>query len=108
MQLSKGTDMTKKYGKSHAGDEDLQLPLKFCVHRNGKIYQLCVSDKDCLQDWFDLRSKCKWFVLVAIQAINVICVEVMKMDVKQVVAKRTRSYHAGWGGHHSSQQGYHS
>ena len=37
------------------------------------------------------------FVLVAMQAIDVICAEVMKMDVKQVIAKRIRSYHAGWG-----------
>ena len=81
----------------HAGDEDLQMPLKFHVHRNGKIYLFCERDKDCLQDWYDLRSKCKWFMLVAMQAIDVICTEVMKMDVKQLVAKRTRCYHAGWG-----------
>ena len=81
----------------HAGDEDLQLPPKFRVHRNGKIYQFCERDRDCLQDWSDLRSECKWFVLVEMQAIDVICAEVMKMDVKQVVAKKTRSYHAGWG-----------
>ena len=31
------------------------------------------------------------------QAIDVICAEVMKMDVKQVVAKKIRSYHAGLG-----------
>ena len=81
----------------HAGDEDLQMPQKFCVCRNGKIYQFRERDKDCLQDWSDLRSKCKWFMLVTMQAIDVICAEVKKMDVKQVVVKRTRSYHAGWG-----------
>ena len=92
----------------HAGDDDLQLPPKFRVCRNGKIYQFHERDRDCLQDWSDLRSECKWFVLVAIQAIDVICAEVMKMNVKQFVAKRIRSYHAGWGTHHSSQQGFHS
>ena len=92
----------------HAGDDDLQLPPKFRFHRNGKIYQFHERDRDCLQDWSDLRSECKWFVLVAMQAIDVICAKVMKMDVKQVIAKRIKSYHAGWGSHHSSQQGFHS
>ena len=80
-----------------AGDDDLQLPPKFRVRRNGKIYQFRERDRDCLQDWSDLRSECEWFVLVAMQAIDVICAEVMKMGVKQVIAKRIRSYHAGWG-----------
>ena len=82
----------------HAGDDHLQLPLKFHFRRNGKIYQFRERDRECLQDWSDLRSECKWFVLVAMQAINVICAEVMKMDVKQVTGKRIRNYHAGWGG----------
>ena len=62
----------------HSGDEDLQMPPKFRVHRNGKIYQFCERDKDCLQYWSDLRSECQWFVLVAMQAIDGICAEVIK------------------------------
>ena len=56
----------------HAGDEDLQMSPKFRVCRNGKIYQFCERDKDYLKDWSDLRSKCKWFMLVAMQAIDVL------------------------------------
>ena len=33
----------------HAADDDLQMPLKFCVCRNGKIYQFHERDRDCLQ-----------------------------------------------------------
>ena len=66
----------------YAKDEDLLMPLKFLVHRNGKISAFREKDKDCLQDWTDLRSECKWFVIVALQAIDVICSEVMRMDVK--------------------------
>ena len=32
----------------HAGDDKLQLPPKFDVHRNGKIYQFHERDRDCL------------------------------------------------------------
>ena len=92
----------------YAGDDELQLPLKFRVCRNGKIYQFCERDRDCLQDWSDLRSECKWFVLVAIQAIDVICAEVMKMDVKQVIGKESEVIMLVGGSHHSSQQGFHS
>ena len=81
----------------HAGDDDLQLPPKFCFCRNGKIFEFHERDRECLQDWSDLRSECKWFMLVAMQAIDVICSEVMKMDVKQVIGKSIRNYHAGWG-----------
>ena len=81
----------------YAGDKDLQMPLKFHLCRNGKICGFHERDKDCLQDWADLRSKCKWFVIVSMQAIDVICSEVMKINVKQVIGKRNRSFHAGWG-----------
>ena len=81
----------------HAHDGESQLPPKFHVCRNGKNFHFRERDRDCLKDWSDLRSECKWFVLVAMHAIDVICAEVMKMDVKQVIAKRIRSYHTGWG-----------
>ena len=32
----------------HAGDDNLQLPPKFCFHRNGKIYQFRERDRECL------------------------------------------------------------
>ena len=33
---------------------------------------------------------------MALQAIDVICRQVMVMDARNVAAKRTRSFHAGW------------
>ena len=47
----------------HAGDDDLQLPLKFRICRNGKIYQFRERDRDCLQDWSDLRLECSLCLL---------------------------------------------
>ena len=32
----------------HVGDDELQLPLKLCVCRNGKNYQFHKRDRDCL------------------------------------------------------------
>ena len=54
------------------------------------------KDKECLQDWNDLRFKCKLFIIVALQAIDVICSEVLCMDVKDVVGKKNRCFNAGW------------
>ena len=81
----------------HAKDVDLQMPPKFHMTRNGKIYGVHEKDEECEEYWNDLRSECKWFIIVALQAIDVICSEVMCMEVKQVAVRRTRTYHAGWG-----------
>ena len=87
----------------HANDQDLQMPPRFCIKRKGKLASFSEHNKECLQDQSDLRSECKWFVIVVLQAI---CSEVMHMDVRQGVCRRNRCFNAGWGNHHSSLWGF--
>ena len=79
----------------HTEDDDLQMPPKFHLKGNEKLASFSKKDKECIQDWSDLRSECKWFVIVVLQAIDVIYSEVLCMDLKQVVWRGNRCFNAG-------------